>query len=650
MTQIKMFLDFAVIKDETCLAHWFMITAAALNLLLLLIIVIIGKKQPKLLGVTIIVGLAVFSCVSAIFAHCLICWIALGVNGLILLIDILFFCLWKRKEKPAPVENVCEESVQELSIDPVQESPQEMVVETNSAPLTGLSLVESIESARAVNNSLVVTKTLIASYLYNKYEGIVTLNRKDNYTSTGLPLADAHYVQVSADKKVCFIYVFELKDDKSFMLVRTNKGVFETIKAKHASIYNSTFPHVSGEMVWHSVIFDESYKSVEDVYEVIDLVINSFDKTPAPVKEEPKPVEPEPVIEADESQDGINYLYKFSFSARLIRAGAERQDFYNEIKNEYLSYKKVNSKISWGHELFKLGRIKLGQMKVKGKTLCVYLPLDPKKYDQERLWFKETGNEEFPMMMQVKSDRAVKYVKELIADVMANNEIPHNDNYEAQDYRLPEMSIEEMLAANPPLAKLTDGSAVPVVEKKPEPVVEKVEKIAPSPVVLPEADESGIDYKYKFSFSARLIRAGADRQEFYNTLKNEFLAYKKVASKISWGHELFKLGRIKLGQMKVKGKTLCVYLPLDTKNYDQERFHFKETGDEEFPMMMKVTSDRAVKYVIELLVDVMKNSELAKVEGYVAQDYRLPEMSIEEMLKSDPPLAKENTSTVSFNK
>ena len=177
----------------------------------------------------------------------------------------------------------------------------------------------------------------------------------------------------------------------------------------------------------------------EQVREIVEKYLAEHVEEKHNQEEAPAPV----VEEADEA--GINFMYKFSFSARLIRAGAERQDFYNEIKNEYLSYKKVNSKISWGHELFKLGRNKLGQMKVKGKTLCVYLPLDPTKYDQERLWFKETGDEEFPMMMQVKSDRAAKYVAELIADVMLNNNIVLNEKYEEQNYKLPEMSIEKML-------------------------------------------------------------------------------------------------------------------------------------------------------------------------------------------------------------
>ena len=372
--------------------------------------------------------------------------------------------------------------------------------------------------------------------------------------------------------------------------------------------------------------------------------------TTKPVVEEFAPVE-ESVEEDIVVKDGIRYRYNYSYSARMIRSGEERQELYNVIKNNILSYKKVNSKISWGHELFKLGRIKIAQLKVKGKTLCVYLPLDPSKYDQGRLYFKETGKDEFPMMMKVKSDRAVKYVAELISDVMANNNIVKLDNYQDADYKLPYMSVEEMLISDPVLVKLIKDNSNPVdfktsalVEETPI-VEEKVEEETP---VISDDEEvvvkDGVTYKYKFSYSARLIRSGEDRQELYNIIKNNILSYKKVNSKISWGHELFKLGRIKIAQLKVKGKTLCVYLPLNPDKYDANRLFFKdvrkEGKDVEFPMMMKVKSDRACKYVAELIEDVMAENNIVKLDNYVEQDYRLANLSIEEMLTSNPALVK----------
>ncbi len=814
VTQINKFSNFSLIYEETCLAHWFMITAAVLNILLVASVIIMGKKQSKALGIGAIVGLAVMSGVGAIFAHCMICWVMLGINGAMILFDILFFCLWKGKEEPqAPqaqpqVVYVQQPAPQQVIVQqvaapapaaepapapaPVQEAPQEaltlkesmakaaevvselkvtkevvakyleskypnntivnrkanytktglpladthyvlfgenkkcfiyvyeldseafFIVRTTEEianaiaakhPLTApsafpatrdggkwfavmfddsyksiddvnevidmviagygaeavqaeepkepLSLKESMAQAAAVASELHINKDVVAKYLSENHKANVEVNRKPNFTKTGLPLADTHYVLFGENMRKCFMYVYEVNDE-AFFIVRTSEDVYKAIKAKHASVAPSAFPATRDGGKWFTVMFDKSFKSNEDVYDVIEMVLASYDnyvpeEKPEPVKEPEPVVEPAPVPEVvEEDEEGIAYKYIFSFSARLIRAGDDRQDFYNAIKNHALSYKKVASKISWGHELIKLGRIKICELKVKGKTLCVYLPLDPDKYDQERMFYQDMrveGKEvEFPMMLKVKSDRGVKYACELIDEVMKNNEIPHNDNYEEQDYRLPHMSIEEMLTSDPVLAKLTDGSEVPVPEKKPEPKPEPVKVEEPAPVVVEEED-AGFDYKYSFSFSARLIRAGQDRQDLYNAIKNDILAYKKVASKISWGHELFKLGRIKLAQIKVKGKTLCVYLPLDPDKYDADRLFFKDMRVEgkevEFPMMMKVKSDRAVKYVAELMRDVMANNGIVRVEDYVEQDYRLPEMSLEKMLKEG--LAKDLT-------
>lgn len=339
------------------------------------------------------------------------------------------------------------------------------------------------------------------------------------------------------------------------------------------------------------------------------------------------------------NKEGFEYKYIYSFIAKLIRSGEKRQEFYNEIKNYLLSFKPVKSKISWPRELFRAGREKACQLKVKGKTLCVYLPLNPVDFDVKHFHHEDVrveGKEnEFGLMLRVKSNLAVKHAKELIDVVMANLGLVRIEDYINVDYKFAFKPLEQLLAED--LVRLVGAKApekkTVEVEVKPDPVVETVDE-----------EDKGINYKYKFSFSARLIRAGMLKQDFYNEIKNDILSYKKVNSKVSWNHEFFKLGRKKIALMKVKGKTLCVYLPLDPSKYDQDRLHFQDLREEgkelEFPMLMKVKSDRAVKYVKELIADVMANYEIARNEAYEPINYRMKEISIEKMLSMDPPLAK----------
>lgn len=444
--------------------------------------------------------------------------------------------------------------------------------------------------------------------------------------------------------------------DNDFMLMLRVKSNLAVKHAKELIDVVMSELGVAKVENYERVDYKFAFKTLEEMLaeDLARLVDQKAPEKPAVVEEEKKE---DVITQVDEDtvvKNGIMYKYIYSYSARLIRSGDDRQYLYNLMKNEVLSYKKVNSKISWGHELFKLGRIKCCEFRVKGKTLCVYLPLNPDNYDQEHYHFIDNrveGKEvEFPMIMKVKSERAVKYTAELLKDVMALNGIVKLDDYVAQDYKLPYMSIDEMLVSDPVLAKLVENKGV-AFETKPveeEPVIEEVkpevvEEVKPEPVISDE-DEEGINFKYKFSFSARLIRSGMERQDFYNEIKNELLSYKKVNSKISWSHEFFKLGRKKCALLKVKGKTLCVYLPLDPDKYDQDRLYFQDLREEgkevEFPMLMKVKSDRAVKYVKELIADVMSNLEIEKNESYEPSNFRMKEISLEKMLSMDPPLAK----------
>lgn len=115
------------------------------------------------------------------------------------------------------------------------------------------------------------------------------------------------------------------------------------------------------------------------------------------------------------------FMYNKSFTAKLIQASDEVREYYNELKNYVLGYKKVTTRISWSHESVKNGRNKICRFVFRGKSLYLYLPLDPDgyadtKYKVERSEAKRF--EEFPCLYRIKNPRRVKYATELIATVM----------------------------------------------------------------------------------------------------------------------------------------------------------------------------------------------------------------------------------------
>ena len=119
--------------------------------------------------------------------------------------------------------------------------------------------------------------------------------------------------------------------------------------------------------------------------------------------------------------DFIYLRYNKSFTAKLIQAKDEVREYYNELKNFVTSYKKVHTRISWKHESVNNGRNKICRFVMRGKSLYVYLPLNPddyaeSKYKVERAEAKRYA--ELPCLYKITNGRRVEYATQLIDVVM----------------------------------------------------------------------------------------------------------------------------------------------------------------------------------------------------------------------------------------
>lgn len=117
----------------------------------------------------------------------------------------------------------------------------------------------------------------------------------------------------------------------------------------------------------------------------------------------------------------VYYTYNKSFKAKLIQAKDEVREYYNELKNFVMGYNKVKTKISWKQESVNFGREKVCWFVLRGKSLYLYLPLNPDdyadtKYKVER--DKAKRYEELPCLYKISNDRRAKYATELIATVL----------------------------------------------------------------------------------------------------------------------------------------------------------------------------------------------------------------------------------------
>jgi len=173
-----------------------------------------------------------------------------------------------------------------------------------------------------------------------------------------------------------------------------------------------------------------------------------------PIIEEPAPVEAEPVVEepvveevapqveetpAEAPAEGeveAKVGLKKSFLGKYCQTSKQNQDFYTELKNYIMSFKKVSSRISWHFDSFNLGREKMVKLGIKGKTLVAFFALDCKDYADSKYFPHDMGKikmfEETPMMIKIKSDRGVKFAKELIDTLF--KDVEQNPNFEPESY------------------------------------------------------------------------------------------------------------------------------------------------------------------------------------------------------------------------
>lgn len=294
-----------------------------------------------------------------------------------------------------------------------------------------VSLKECLAVAAATGTKGTVTKKSIADYLEGTYGKDVEVNRRANETkpgkgrTEGLPLADTHFTLANGERK-CFAYVYET-DGAVLLLIKAPEDYANTLKNKHKLVNLSAFPKSKG--TWFSVAIDDSW-SEKGVYKMLDDV-KAFNDGGTYNAVEPEPEEDEEIeteVVYDEVKGAfIKIRYNKSFTAKLIQSKDETKEYYSELKNYILSFKfakkQISDRISWKHESFRLGRDILVKMIIKGKTLCLCLPLSANDYADSKYHVEDKSDkkayESTPTLYRIKNPRRASYAKDLIDEVMA---------------------------------------------------------------------------------------------------------------------------------------------------------------------------------------------------------------------------------------
>ena len=187
------------------------------------------------------------------------------------------------------------------------------------------------------------------------------------------------------------------------------------------------------------VVEETVEEQVEEVQETVEETVEE-----QPVEEE-LAVASEPVIEEVggelvDAETGLVIRLKRSFTAKLKQSDEKVKEYYSDIKNALISYKKVNSNVSWHGDRFNLGRDTVAKMAICGKTLCLYLALDPENPDLKQTVYHQRNvgdqraHESTPFMVKIKSDAATKKAVRLIAYLAESKGAVAKENFETVDY------------------------------------------------------------------------------------------------------------------------------------------------------------------------------------------------------------------------
>ncbi len=160
-------------------------------------------------------------------------------------------------------------------------------------------------------------------------------------------------------------------------------------------------------------------------------------------------VKREPVIIEEESSEGGALRYDRSFTARLIQSDDELKQWYTELKNYLLSFKKVKDRMSWKRESYRYGRDPVVRLGFRGKTLCAYLPFDPNDFSESKFKVEDVSDNvsyaDTPCMYRIKNARRVKYLMELIDTVMERLNGGARVERDSVDYYMPYEGIVELI-------------------------------------------------------------------------------------------------------------------------------------------------------------------------------------------------------------
>ena len=213
---------------------------------------------------------------------------------------------------------------------------------------------------------------------------------------------------------------------------------------------------------------------------------------------------------------------------------------------------------------YKLKNKSVAKFVVKGKTLNVYLALAPTEYRDTKYIYTDVSDvakyANYPMRVKLSSDRQVRWTRELILETAKSKGL--------------------------------------VILDKPQSIIPKK---SPLDTLKVRAVKKTFWEKLKLSPLAR---------ERFDAIKDFIESIENIRTIEGKYGITYKLKGKSVAKFVVKGKTLNVYLALAPMEYRDTKYIYTDVSDvakyANYPMRVKVSSDRQVRWTVELLQEILK--------------------------------------------
>ena len=205
------------------------------------------------------------------------------------------------------------------------------------------------------------------------------------------------------------------------------------------------------EEATEEVVEEAAEEAAEEVAEEVTEEVTEEVAEEAPAAAAPPKAKPDRVVIAETDANGnvIYSAYKKSFTARVIQSPAEVQERYEALKNALLSYKKVNSRVSWSYDSIKSGRKQLAKFAIRGKSLCLFLALDMSSLEGTKYNVADAGSSkkyaDVPCRLRLSSKRSIKWGLELIEKLAEQEGLVPNPKFTPQKWCMENETTESLI-------------------------------------------------------------------------------------------------------------------------------------------------------------------------------------------------------------